>query len=283
MRHILLHGHIFKNAGSTFDWSLKRSFGEGFIDHRDDKPMRLSGSEVLRQLVQDNPDLCAISSHHMTRDFPELPGVNFIPVNLLRHPLLRIRSVYDFERKQKGVTPGARAAREKSFRDYVAWRMQPDVARTIRNYQTLYLNGCHKPVDNFAIAEQYFPQALAAISAGALLGIVERYDESMVVLEEALREYFPEIDLSYVAQNVSARANKGEDENAALSEILADMGTLAGRLLDENSFDQAIYQAACLQLDMRIRDVTAFSDKLENFRSRLQHKSKGIFSRWKSA
>jgi len=283
MRHILLHGHIFKNAGSTFDWSLQRSFGRGFLDHRDDKPMRLAGSEVLAQLVAENPDLRAISSHHMTRDLPQLPGVNFISVNLLRHPLLRVRSVYDFERGQKGVTPGARAAKEKSFRDYVAWRMQPDVPRTIRNYQTLYLTGCHKPVDNLAVVNRYFPQALAAIAGGAPVGIVERYDESMVILEEQLREFFPEIDLSYVAQNVSARAIRGEDENAALAETLAEMGPLARQLLDENSCDQAIYQAACLQLDVRIKAMTGFSDKLEDFRSRLGGKSRGIFARWKSA
>ena len=218
MRHILLHGHIFKNAGSTFDWALKRSFGQGFLDHRDDKPMRLAGSELLAELVEVNSGLCAISSHHMTREVPQLPGINFISVNLLRHPLLRIRSVYDFERRQKGVSPGARAAREKSFVDYLAWRMQPDVARTIRNYQTLYLAGCHKQVDNLAVAEHHFPRVLESIAGGALVGIVEQYDESMVVLEEELRPFFPQIDLSYVAQNVSARANRDEDENGALAE-----------------------------------------------------------------
>ena len=36
MRNVILHYHLFKNAGSTLDWSLQRQFGAGFVDHRDD-------------------------------------------------------------------------------------------------------------------------------------------------------------------------------------------------------------------------------------------------------
>jgi len=33
MRHVLVHAHIFKNAGTTFDFSLSRFFGHDFVDH----------------------------------------------------------------------------------------------------------------------------------------------------------------------------------------------------------------------------------------------------------
>ena len=62
MRHILLHGHIFKNAGTTFDWSLERSFGEAFLDHREDKVMRERGGRHLAALVDDRPALRAFSA-----------------------------------------------------------------------------------------------------------------------------------------------------------------------------------------------------------------------------
>jgi len=78
---------------------------------------------------------------------------------MLRHPIERIRSVYDFERKQRGRTPGSRAAKSKSFRDYVAWRMTPAVAHTIRNYQTLYLAGYHGLAGDAELAGSYFPRA----------------------------------------------------------------------------------------------------------------------------
>ena len=42
-RPVILHCHLFKNAGSTLDWSLQRQFGSTFIDHRDGDSMRFGG------------------------------------------------------------------------------------------------------------------------------------------------------------------------------------------------------------------------------------------------
>lgn len=268
MRHIVLHGHIFKNAGSTLDWSLQRIFGDRFLDHRQDKPMRQAGRELLAQLVEQDEQLCALSSHHMTGDLPRISGVNFICVNLLRHPLRRLRSVYDFERRQEGETPGARAAKQKNFRDYVAWRMQPDVARTIRNYQTLYLAGRHHPTDNAEIARHYFGVALAKIASSAFVGVVERYDESMVVLEEQLRSIFPDIDLSYVRQNVSVSPSVGQAGERIVAEVMSELGDLQKQVIDENSFDLALYQSGSAALQSRIEGMENFALKLANFRQR---------------
>ena len=35
-RKVIIHKHLFKNAGTTFDWSLHKNFGNDFCDHRDD-------------------------------------------------------------------------------------------------------------------------------------------------------------------------------------------------------------------------------------------------------
>ena len=48
--NILLHGHMFKNAGSTLDWSLRQNFGADFLDHRDDEYLR-DNPEGLATLV----------------------------------------------------------------------------------------------------------------------------------------------------------------------------------------------------------------------------------------
>ena len=36
-----------------------------------------------------------------------------------------------------------------------------------------------------------------------ILGIVDRFDESLVIAEQMLKPYFPDIDISYIQQNVS--------------------------------------------------------------------------------
>ncbi|RLA55301.1 MAG: hypothetical protein DRQ98_05595 [Gammaproteobacteria bacterium] len=279
MRHIILHGHIFKNAGTTFDWSLKKNFGKSFLDHRQDELMRKNGRAHLAQLLSDESGLCAISSHHMTKELPELPEVNFIPVHLLRHPIERIRSVYDFERKQRGVTPGAKAAKSKSFKEYVEWRMRQDVSRTIRNYQTAYLAGHHRRSTDVNIISRHFVDAVEMVTNVSLVGLVERYDESMVVLEDALRAYFPEIDLSYVAQNVSARKSAQSGDGGATEEILGELGSLQKTVIDENSFDLALYQVARVRLQARIDSTEGFAEKLREFCERCSKQSRGLFRR----
>jgi len=110
MRTFIAHGHIFKNAGATFDWALGRNFGEGFCDHRDDERMRLEGAPYLVQYLQDNPHIDAISFHHVCVT-SGIEGIDIVPVYMLRHPIERIVSVYNFERKQASSTPGAIAAK----------------------------------------------------------------------------------------------------------------------------------------------------------------------------
>ncbi len=83
MRVVIAHGHIFKNAGTTFDWSLQRNFGDGFLDHRDDKKMRERGASHLLELVREQPGLQALSSHCLCRPLPEADGIHFEPVYLL--------------------------------------------------------------------------------------------------------------------------------------------------------------------------------------------------------
>jgi hypothetical protein len=173
MRVVLAHGHIFKNAGTTLDWSLERNFGEAFLDHRDDKIMREHGTRHVSELLVQRPELKALSSHHLVHRMPEVEDCLIVPIYLLRHPIERIDSVYNFERRQEADTAGARAAKEKSFREYVAWRMQSGVPRTIRNYQTIYLAGVHNYSEDFEPGLGIFGTAMGTVRANPLIGAVE--------------------------------------------------------------------------------------------------------------
>lgn len=270
MKYVILHGHIFKNAGTTFDWSLQKNFEKNFLDHRQDQLMRADGAGHLTHLLEEKGQMQAISSHHMTRDLPDLPHVSFLYVYILRHPIERMRSVYDFERKQRGSTPGSKAAKSKSFREYVEWRMSPKVAHTIRNYQTLYLAGYHGLADHSEIASKFFHQAINTLRDVQLVGVVDRYDESMVAMEEALREYFPDIDLAYVPQNVASGKRRNYSIEDAVARTFDELGSLAKSVVDQNSFDLALYQMAVSKLEKQISSIDNFKPKLEDFRKRCQ-------------
>jgi len=261
MRHILLHGHIFKNAGSTLDWSLRRSFGSAFCQHRDDAAMRAAPQDTLAAAVAD-ASMVALSSHNLPSPPPPLDGIAFHPVFLLRHPIERVLSVYAFERQQQAMTPGAQAAKRLNLQDYVAWRLQDDVRPVIRNFQTRFLadGSARHALD--PLSAEAVAAARQQLSDGALIGIVERYDESMVVLEEALKPLFPPLDLACVPQNVTPSSARGAES------ARAQLGALWDDVLAHNRDDLALYDEALAVLDRQITSIPAFPRKLGHFRER---------------
>ncbi len=264
MRTVIAHGHIFKNAGSTLDWSLKRNFGKGFCDHRDDVPMRRQGADYLNEFLNQNPQIQAISSHHLC-DTSLIEDLHVIPIYMLRHPIERVLSVYNFERKQKAATPGAIAAKKYNFKDYVKWRMEPSVNKTIRDYQTIYLAGQHTAGSEKDVDRVIFERALKKLSQTQCVGIVEMFDESMCMFEEALQEYFPKIDLSYVKQNTGNVSNsRGFSQ---VRKVADELGDLLEDLLMNNSFDLALYRVARQKLDAGFLLIDLL-DKLSTFRIR---------------
>jgi hypothetical protein len=269
VRTVILHGHIFKNAGTSFDWSLERNFGAGFLDHRDDKSIRQRRGRHLKELLKADAELTAISSHHMCLPPTNPEGVHFEQAYLLRHPIERIASVYAFEREQAADTPGARAAKVMDFADYVSWRMEPKVARTIRDYQSFYLAGL--PVDERRkpLSESSYEAALENLNTTACIGVVDRYDESMVVFEAALARYFPDIDLAYVRQNASRKLWRRKKTMAGkIDDVLQQLGDLKELVRANNIHDASLYQAANDKLDEAVSSIADFDQRLANFQRR---------------
>lgn len=267
MRHVILHGHIFKNAGTTFDWSLSRSFGDGFVDHREDKLMRERREKHLADFVSDNSSLLALSSHHLCYPLPQMEQVIFHTVYFLRHPVERIASVYAFERRQEADTLGAKAAKEKNFAEYVQWRMQHNVPRTIREYQTSNIAGYHdQPLRDQANADWLLRSSNHMLAIDCV-GVVDRYEESMVVLEDRLSRFFPDLDLAFQAQNVT-RPDDGKGVDERVVETLKKLGPLAADVLRMNSFDLALYRQANQQLDAALASIPDVGTKLDEFRER---------------
>lgn len=262
MRHILLHAHIFKNAGTTLDWALQRHFGNGFLDHRDEEKMREQGAAWLRQLVSQSASLEAISSHHMPAA-ARAPGCAFHTLYLLRHPLRRALSVYAFERRQDAQSRGARAAKEMDLQSYLAWRMRPDVPNVVRNYQTAYLAGCHQPLIGEQDLAVLFGRAQAALINTPLIGLVERFDESMVLFETLLGAQYPGLDLAYKPQN---RTSASDSES--LAQVFTSLGDMAPHLVSENSYDMALYRLAEVKFTQDIAAIPGFEDRLREFRNR---------------
>ena len=270
MREVLLHAHIFKNAGTTLDWSLARSFGDAFVDHRNDTQMRLRPAAVLAEALADERT-ASLSSHALPCPAPALEGVSFTTLLMLRHPLRRARSVFAFERRQRADTPGARAAKAMDFKQYLRWRMRDEVAPTIRNFQTRYLSGQLRRPPQYTETADDFAAALAFLRTLPAVGVVERYLESMVAFEASYGDRFPQLDLTYEPQNMS-RPSLAEES----LDWIDDLGDLRDELIDRNSYDLALYRAAndlldqvLGRLDSAERATVAFRDRQASVRQRL--------------
>lgn len=261
-RPVIVHCHLFKNAGSTLDWSLQRNFGPSFIDHRDDNDMR-RGADYLGQFIESHPDVCAISSHHVRFPLPKSGDFHPIPIIALRHPIDRARSVYDFERRQESDTPGAQQAKALSFPDYVRWRMSPEAAPTIRNFHCSFCSGEFDQT----IGEQHYLDSVALLTQTPSLIIVERYDESMILLEHYLENYFPGIDLAYVRQNETPGRVGGLGDR--VEAIIRELGPVLGwEFQEKNHWDIKLYNDAMAIMVERLGSLGRTDQLLENFRSR---------------
>ncbi|TKI69920.1 sulfotransferase family protein [Sulfurimonas crateris] len=265
-RDVILHSHIFKNAGTTFDHTLEKNFAKNFVDHREDRDLVEGKQDYLNSFLDKNSTINAFSSHSIHFKAQNNERYNFHQIYFLRHPIERIKSVYTFERQQPAeISLGAKMAKELDMNEYIRWRMRDDVAATIRNCHTVFLSGLG-PNPN-KIDEKY-KVAKKNIFEIPLIGIVDRYDESMVVFEEYLREHFPNIDLSYVRKNVtdtSKELSVDEKSDKLLQQIDEDLQQL---VLEKNAYDLELYKLGNDLLDEKIARIENFESKLNNFKKR---------------
>lgn len=259
----IIHAHIFKNAGTTIDWILERNFRDLFHDDREDHRMR-SEPDYLQEILRKR-NFKAISSHSIPLPIKTSEEHNLSVIVMLRHPLLRIRSVYDFEYKQKADTLGAIHAKKCSFPEYVEWRMRADIPPTIRNIQTRYLTHSSMPRVEVMGAE-YLDAALDFVKENMLVGIVEDFDRSMIVFSNELKPHFPEISFSYKKQNVTQTKSLSSEQRIEL--LKKELGLdLYDKVLEENKLDIQLYQEASAIVEQRFNKIDPDGELLKNFKS----------------
>jgi hypothetical protein len=237
MRTVILQHHLFKNAGTSVDVALRRSFGAGW------RSAEGSGRELtavdVAALLAAEPEVKALSSHTFRPPFV-VPGVlRLLPIVLLRHPLDRVRSAYEFERIQVAETFGAQLAKQHDFAGYVAARLARTRDRAIRNFQTNKLGQMagFPPLDD---AEELL-SALECITSLPFVGLVETYDYSMQVFSRVLSREFGPVSLEVVRANTTRAADDGMEPRVAAAE--AALGpALAAAFRAANRHDYQLFE-----------------------------------------
>lgn len=230
MRCVLLHYHFFKNAGTTIEEILAHSFGHFARLDNADPNQTISNAELL-DFLDRNPLIQAVSSHHINYPVPQAPGYLFFDICILRDPIDRIRSIYDyFREKAFDGYPLSDLANRSTPPEFVE-RLVTDAPFLVNDVQVnLVANGewDHSP------GADDLDRATARVLTASFLGVVDIFNESLVAAEYALKTIFPTLNCAQPAANVSAQppVNVQEICPPAVYAELQRLNTLDFKLLD---------------------------------------------------
>jgi hypothetical protein len=253
-RTVIVHYHIFKNAGSTMDHILQNNLGRQWLAFDGEKANSRIPAEQLEAFIRAHPEARAISSHNLMLPVPGMADIRLAPIVFLRHPLDRIRSIYDFERRQGQlhgpISKGAEHAAKLSFDEYVSWRFDTSRNGVIHNYQTAWL--LHHPrFHRVAIRKGDFEAALGALDDLPFFGLVEQFDDSLALLGSYLTGLGIDLKTEYRAQNTSQHHEKPlESRIASLRESIGE--TTWARLTERNEWDILLYELAQARFATRL-------------------------------
>jgi hypothetical protein len=257
VRYVLVHYHIFKNAGTTVEFALNEAFGDRFcLIHGPEADSVLTGADLAR-FVAARPALQALSSHHLKFPVPEIPGTVLIDCCFLRDPLDRIWSMYKYfkriettdELSERAKQVDAKRFAELLVRDYP--QMINDVQVNLLANGGVYL----RPPD-----QNDFERAAHTLDRTSLLGVVDLFDESMTAAEYYLRPVFP-VKLHYVKQNASDP--NGDVRQLAGSKLYEQLAAL-------NRFDVKLVERARQEVLRRFRMIPDCAERMGDFRRRCE-------------
>ena len=239
-RALLLHYHLFKNAGTSLDAILAKSFGARWMTQEFANARREDQQSALVALLAERPDLIAVSSHTLLLPLPGIDGVQVLPALFLRHPIDRLRSAYDFEHTQGADTTGSRLARETDFAGYIRHRLDSVGDTFCRNFQTHRL-AMGRPDPNLTEIDR----ALAMLDLLPFVGLVEAFDASIARLQDLARPSLPDFRGFAIHRNATARDSTLEQRlQATEAQLGAELYQI---LLDANRGDMALYNTVRLR------------------------------------
>ncbi len=241
MRKVIVHYHLFKNAGSSIDALLAESFGEKWLPFDPDEKSAVLSANYLAQVIESNPDKIAFSSHCIV---PPLPKGDFevFPIVVLRDPISRVMSAYLFEWQKQINADKPRG----TLSDYIQDKFDNPRANAIEDFQTIRLAVTdadkRTPFLN-RHDELILNDAKRFIASLPTFSLVEDFETSMTLLENYLKPHFPGMFFSNQVRNTT------QDTSVPMHERHEKIRDLIGtdsyeELIRRNQLDIKLYAYA---------------------------------------
>ena len=212
MRFVVVHYHIFKNAGTTVERILEREFPGCFARIHGPAADATLDAEDLASFLNDHPSVKAVTSHHLRYPAPVMRNAVVFDCCFLRHPLDRLDSLYSYYRKIDSTDPLCRDAHRHSPADFMH-RLLDRSPEQVSNAQVTQI--ANRGAFTRPANETDLERAVGTVRNMALPGVVEMFQESMVAAEYFMRPAFPSIRLGSGPANVSRQILPGAAERVA--------------------------------------------------------------------
>jgi hypothetical protein len=220
--------------------------------------------EQLLEFLANHDHTKSISSHQLIYSEIEHPEIQFLSIVFLRHPIDRALSVYGSLKVDPRDDYRLLKAKGSTLKRFIQFAVESDY-KDICNFQVGFL--CRRDTLVSGIHDYNLYHAYEYLKHFTVIGIVERMDESLVLAEDILRIYFPQMDLSYITQNVSP--GRTGTLNERLEKARLDIGSgLMEHLIEANNLDFQLYDHASKRLDELISNDNNFNNKLADFKKR---------------
>lgn len=298
MHNIILHMHLPKTGGTTLSGILDREFGRRHykisffglktpdesgsthvqwrdVGYRykfsDIKANWDFGEDDLFEVLMSDDDVAAISRHGMvigpSTIYAAMGGsgthgkYRLLPVFFLRRFLPWHVSLYRQQRRDPeymvrlSSDPEVMVAKTGTISEYTRYCVDSEYSR--RRHKVMF-NWTAPDIDGMLARVEMYQ-----------FGLVERYDESLVIIEDVLREYFPGLDLSYsqplnvdvLRPDGTPAQNTREVEKQLGIELVEDLARMGEQ-------SEKLYERLDIELDSRILHTSNFHSKMDAFKDR---------------
>ena len=255
-RNIIVHYHLFKNAGSSVDQLLKKNFQEKWSAFDGSTPGSVITTRELEDRINSEPDSIAFSSHQIVPPLPQIEA-NVYPIVFIRDPIDRIKSAYLFEwKKQLGLDEP-----KGSFTEFVQEKFKYKRKSSIEEFQTIRLSNCDR--NDFHLNEmqdeEMLEKACGFIDKLEFVGVVDEFEKSKKLLSAYLGTAFPYFETSNVKANVLQDLSLSQDtKRQAIKEELGD--ELFESIVSRSVLDEALYQHSRKRLGELYQNVFSMEE-----------------------
>jgi hypothetical protein len=254
MRKVICHYHIYKNSGTSFDTLLTNNFGDKHVLFDGPFPFFCIDQEQLLNVIERRPGAAAFSSHQIQLPVPVSLDIQVLPVVFVRHPILRIQSIYNFKRKYYDGTITSKNARSMSFDQWANYCLGDNLEiGQVSNTQTRMIGGTYRNRSlkrrKGMVLESDLQQALRNIVSVELLARTEFFDHDVSRFPAILKAHGIEFSFEQIGVQNSTRSDQHLSIEQRLDSIRESVsGELYRKLEEANNQDIQLFDFVSCRL-----------------------------------